>query len=222
MRLTRQLLAAVERNSRFLEVGAPTGLTGLLTHGSPRSTLLYLYSSTLDKLKEFPEHSVYRQATEALTKQRMQVVESVKPAGLEQWQQRVDPLVLKHPEAIRKIKNSSSSSNGEYNIVWKERDVGPASEDAEGPDGEARSGAVPAVKEGASWSQEEVDRIARSVRNASAVAEDVLVEIEPEPALTRDQIEEIEGKLNAGLIEEVIQVAEAEQELVDVMFKNKV
>ncbi|KAG9622147.1 hypothetical protein KCU64_g20939, partial [Aureobasidium melanogenum] len=65
MRASSRLLAQA---SRFLTPGAPTGLTGVLTHAAPRSTLLYLYNSTLDKLKQFPEHSVYRQSTEALTK----------------------------------------------------------------------------------------------------------------------------------------------------------
>ena len=38
----------------------------------------------------------------------------------------------------------------------------------------------------------------------------------------RDRIEEIENKIGAGLIEEVIQVAEGELSLVDTMIKSKV
>jgi len=48
------------------------------------------------------------------------------------------------------------------------------------------------------------------------------VEWEPEPQLTADQISELETKIGAGLIEEVIQVAENELKLVDTMAQAKV
>ena len=116
MRFTRRLLA-VAQSGRFLEAGNPTGLTGLLTHSAPRSTLMYTYNSTLDKLKRFPESSVYRQATEALTKQRLSVIEGIKPEGLEQWHERVRAVVEAHPEAFRKIGTQTDSK--EVNIVFK-------------------------------------------------------------------------------------------------------
>lgn len=40
--------------------------------------------------------------------------------------------------------------------------------------------------------------------------------------LTDDRIEEIESKIGAGLIEEVIQVAEGELRLADIMLQSKV
>jgi NADH dehydrogenase (ubiquinone) 1 alpha subcomplex subunit 5 len=46
--------------------------------------------------------------------------------------------------------------------------------------------------------------------------------IEPEPALTIDQITEIETKIQAGLLEEIIQVAEGENQLVDTLAKSQV
>lgn len=107
MRAALRLLA---QPARYLDAGTPTGLTGLFTHANPRSALLYTYNSTLDKLKKFPEHSVYRQSTEALTKHRLSVIESVKPEGLEQWQDRVERIVNAHPEAFKKIGN---------NVVYK-------------------------------------------------------------------------------------------------------
>ncbi|KAH7379640.1 ETC complex I subunit conserved region-domain-containing protein, partial [Pyrenochaeta sp. MPI-SDFR-AT-0127] len=88
MRAAARLFASV-KPGQFLEAGAPTGLTGLLTHPSPRSALLYHYTSTLDKLKKIPESSVYRQSTEALTKHRLQVIEQSKPAGWDEWQAKV-------------------------------------------------------------------------------------------------------------------------------------
>lgn len=96
MRPAFRLYAAV-KHGRYLEAGNPTGLTGLFTHPAPRSTLLYLYSSTLDKLKSFPEHSVYRQSAEALTNHRMKVVESIKPEGYEEWAKKAAELVEKNP-----------------------------------------------------------------------------------------------------------------------------
>ena len=97
MRPALRLLAAV-KNARYLEAGNPTGLTGLFTHPAPRSTLLYLYSSTLDKLEALPEHSVYRQSAEALTLHRLRIAESIKPSGYEEWAKRAAELVEKNPK----------------------------------------------------------------------------------------------------------------------------
>lgn len=102
MRRTLRQLAAV-KPTRYHEPGTPTGLTGLYTASTPRSTLLYLYSSTLDKLKTIPEHSVYRQSVEALTKHRMQAVESVKPAGYDAWAAKAQKLIQEHPEEFNVV-----------------------------------------------------------------------------------------------------------------------
>jgi NADH dehydrogenase (ubiquinone) 1 alpha subcomplex subunit 5 len=88
MRAAARLFASV-KPGQFLEAGAPTGLTGLLTHPSPRSTLLYHYSSTLDKLTKIPESSVYRQSTEALTRHRLKIVNETKPKGWDAWQEKI-------------------------------------------------------------------------------------------------------------------------------------
>ena len=97
MRPTLRLLAAV-KPGRYLEAGNPTGLTGLFTHPSPRSHLLFLYGSILQKLKSFPESSVYRQSTEALTKHRMDIIRHIKPAGYEEWQKRAEEKMKEHPK----------------------------------------------------------------------------------------------------------------------------
>jgi len=47
------------------------------------------------------------------------------------------------------------------------------------------------------------------------------LKLDPEPLLTRDQIEGIENKIEGGLIEEVIQVAQGELKLVDTMIESK-
>ena len=99
MRVTLRLLADVKAG-RYLRPGHPTGLTGLFNHPSPRSTLIYLYGSTLHKLEKFPEHSVYRQSAEAITKHRMQIIKSIKPEGYDEWAQRATKTLRDYPEAF--------------------------------------------------------------------------------------------------------------------------
>jgi NADH dehydrogenase (ubiquinone) 1 alpha subcomplex subunit 5 len=53
-----------------------TGITGLHPHPQPRTHLLHLYNATLEAVKTIPEHAVYRQSIEALTKDRIRIVES--------------------------------------------------------------------------------------------------------------------------------------------------
>lgn len=107
MRSTLRLLANVK--PRYLEPFAPTGLTGVHTHPSPRPTLIYLYSSTLEKLKAFPESSAYRQSVEALSRHRLQIVESQKPPGFDAWLERVRKTVAEEPERFAKLKQAEGS-----------------------------------------------------------------------------------------------------------------
>lgn len=127
MRSTLRLLANVK--PRYLEPFAPTGLTGLLTHPSPRPTLVFLYQSVLEKLQHFPESSVYRQSTEALTRQRLQIVESTKPPGFEQWLERVKKTVGAEPERFASL----LLKNGQYAASQK-------SDGSENPRGEEWNG----------------------------------------------------------------------------------
>jgi NADH dehydrogenase (ubiquinone) 1 alpha subcomplex subunit 5 len=209
------MLAAVQRGSQFLQAGAPTGLTGLRTHPSPRGTLLYLYTSTLDTLKKFPEHSVYRRSTEALINQRLAIVEATKPAGLEAWQKRVESVLEKHPEAFRKIGVKNTS---EYNIVWKVSAAlagQPGGKDVDEFKGPLLNfdGQLTAAEKAHQGRLLERDQIAERASFPS---------IEDEPSLTVDQINEIESKIGAGLIEEVIQVAQGEKQLAETLLENQV
>jgi len=97
MRRTLRLFANV-KPARYLEAGNPTGLTGLYTHSSPRSSLLYLYSNTLEKLQKFPESSLYRQSVEAVTKRRMSIVEAAVPPGYKEWAERARKIIEQNPE----------------------------------------------------------------------------------------------------------------------------
>lgn len=69
MRVTRYLSNAVQRY-------AATGITGLKPVQHPRPILLEKYNATLSVLSQMPASSIYRKATEALTKQRIAIVES--------------------------------------------------------------------------------------------------------------------------------------------------
>jgi len=64
-RLTRPLLQAIRSS---------TGITGLAVHHDPIPALTSAYTKTLELLKTLPESSVYRQATEALTQHKLDVV----------------------------------------------------------------------------------------------------------------------------------------------------
>lgn len=120
MRATLRLLASV-KPGRYLEAGNPTGLTGLFNHPAPRSTLLFLYGSTLDKLKAFPEHSIYRQSAEALTKHRMNIIESIKPEGYEEWSVKAKEKIEAHPEAFKPgNKQTAHSANDQFFVTTDE------------------------------------------------------------------------------------------------------
>ncbi|KAL2170330.1 hypothetical protein VTG60DRAFT_5009 [Thermothelomyces hinnuleus] len=223
MRATLRLFAAVRPAARYLEPGTPTGLTGLYTHASPRSTLLYLYSTTLEKLKAVPEHSVYRQSVEALTKHRMGLVESVVPPGYDEWAEKAQKLLSERPDEFD-VKGSDSV-NGARAIkverggrAFVVRQI-PQKEDMryEEWDGEQDEG--PEL-EGSRTLEERQDL--RHIFERKDISDVEHVEWEPEPQLTADQIEELENKIGAGLIEEVIQVAEGELKLVDTMIEHKV
>lgn len=225
MRSSLRLLASVQRSTAttatYLEPGAPTGITGLATAASPRSTLLYLYHSTLQKLAKFPAHSVYRQSTEALTKQRMAIVESTIPAGLAEWHQRIAPVVEANPKAFRVIPALTPATKGEFNIVWKDAVIKPNKKGKFGQDewdGEKVGKPFP---EGPG-SIEEKRLLTRELSRNPAEEARMVPKIEAEPRLTAEQINEMESKIGAGLIEEVIQVAEGEAKLADVLLEAQV
>jgi hypothetical protein len=114
MRSTLRLLAKL-KPERYLEAYSNTGLTGLFTHPAPRPTLIHLYRNTLDKLKELPDSSVYRQSTEALTRHRLKIVESVKPEGFEAWEAKAKEYIEKDPKmALQAEKDYVSYTQLEY------------------------------------------------------------------------------------------------------------
>ncbi|KAK1755789.1 ETC complex I subunit conserved region-domain-containing protein [Echria macrotheca] len=279
MRRTFRLLASV-KPARYLEAGAPTGLTGLYTHPSPRSALLFLYSSTLDKLRAVPEHSVYRQSVEALTKHRMALVEATVPPGHEEWASRARTVLAAELEHARKrsaltaeldkaekelAANAATTNEHDKNkalrvaamrkmlaelppvegdvvlSVSNNNDVAvrverngqnffirhlatPRDQRDREWDGafEAKEQGLRTLKETQIMKESLEESLRKELVGEKLEAPPALPALGPEPQLTADQISELETKIGAGLIEEVIQVAEGELKLVDVMVQAKV
>ncbi|TPX06979.1 uncharacterized protein E0L32_011124 [Thyridium curvatum] len=222
MRRTLRLLASV-KPARYLEPGTQTGLAGVYTHSSPRSALLYLYTHTLEKLKAFPEHSVYRQSVEALTKHRLAIVEASKPAGYDEWAERARKLIAENPGQFNVSASGRIDGAQAHRITigGKEflvRHIPPEKDQRyQEWDGEIDEG--PEL-EGARTEEERKDQVLLATRKP--LEEVKQIKWEDEPQLTADQISEIENKIGAGLIEEVIEVAEGEVGLIDKMLQAKV
>lgn len=178
MRAASRLLASV-KPGQFLEAGTPTGLTGLLTHPSPRSALLYNYHSTLDKLKAIPESSVYRQSTEALTKHRLQIIEQSKPKGWDEWQEKVK-LQLSDDASAFDVVNTSA---GPTIILPKDSKVDFRARRAEW-NGEVQQ----PFPEGIRSSKERLPHVRKMKGDAKYTPERALHEIklEPEPQWTAE------------------------------------
>ncbi|KAF3389050.1 hypothetical protein F1880_003362 [Penicillium rolfsii] len=219
MRSTLRLLANVK--PRYLEPFTPTGLTGLTTHPSPRPTLIYLYTTTLQKLSNFPESSAYRQSVEALTRHRLQIVESQKPPGFEQWLERVKKTVGAEPERFAQLQRS----DGTFAYVGSQQPDGSDNARGEEWDGEGLSstteGPARTPQEAAEW-QKIVEESSSTAAKVESDHHESNMSWENEPALEAEQVSEIEQKIGAGLIEEIIQVAEAELKLTDELYKARV
>lgn len=214
MRAAARLLASV-KPGQVLEAGTPTGLTGLLTHPSPRSALLYHYSNTLEKLKQIPESSVYRQSTEALTKHRLAIVEQSKPKGWDEWQEKVKLQVGEDPTNYTIVE----STQGSTVVLPKNQEVDERAKRAEW-DGEV----FQQFSEGIRSSKERSKILQQMKGDAKYTPERAIsqVKFDPEPQYTTEAISDLESKIGAGLIEEVIAVAEGEHKLVEVMTKAQV
>ncbi|KAL9023060.1 MAG: hypothetical protein Q9196_007406, partial [Gyalolechia fulgens] len=206
MKHTTRLLAAV-KSEKFLTAGNPTGLTGLLTHPAPRSELLYLYTSTLSKLSRLPAHSVYRHATEAITKHRLSIIHATKPAGYEEWAQRAQRHIREHPEVF--------GEGRDVGDVFVQARMTREKEDVEWDGGKEL---IPSASELSMKDRENMK--GRSTRPTESQRFD-LEDWENEPPLEASQIAEIEDQIGGGLIEEVIQVAEGEHQLVDIMLESR-
>ncbi|KAF7560780.1 hypothetical protein G7046_g3364 [Stylonectria norvegica] len=209
--------------ARYLEAGTPTGLTGLWTHATPRSTLLYLYGTTLSRLQNIPESSLYRQSVEATTKHRMGLVEQFVPPGHEEWAVKAKALIGDNASQFTKAIDARTDGGevrtvkmGDKTFIVGRKHI-PGDIRKEEWDGEEDEGAE---LEGIRTAAERADQALWAERRP--LEDHEKVEWVDEPQLTADQISELEVKLSAGLIEEVIQVAENELVLVETMQRAKV
>jgi NADH dehydrogenase (ubiquinone) 1 alpha subcomplex subunit 5 len=183
MRATTRLLAQV-RKSRFLEPGAPTGLTGLLTSPHPRPQLMSIYNRTLEKLQAFPESSVYRQSTEALTRHRLNLVENTKPEGLEAYESRRNQLLAEHAEHFKQYAPDAFKTSGNvwYNTELYNPDYEPATNIH--PDEPQPEGPRPSSERDAKHAQmiaEEFEALDKQETPQPTIT------LEAEPPLTADQ-----------------------------------
>ncbi|KAI5292108.1 hypothetical protein KEM52_006613 [Ascosphaera acerosa] len=194
----------------YLTPGSATGLAGLLTHPHPRPALLHAYKTTLQKLRAFPESSAYRKSVEALTAHRLAIVERTKPAGFAEWEARVKEAVQQDEK-----RRAFLGVDGSYVVPLPEQ--GKAEDlDFYGVEGKAQ-------EEGAAVTEEEARaREAELLKALEANEEEKIERLPQEPPLTAAQVSQIENEIGAGLLEEVLQVAEGELQLVDKMYEAKV
>lgn len=178
MRSATRLLAAV-KPGRVLEPGTPTGLTGLATHPAPRSALIYLYSSTLSKLQQIPETSVYRQATEALTKKRLAIIEATKPPGFDAWEGRMEHAVNNLGDHVGPKTLNYEGRQFILAKMWKKEAKSAAAHEWDGMK-------PPKPMDGPK-TQDELDMVLE--REAKLTASDAIERpsLEPEPFLTVEQ-----------------------------------
>lgn len=174
MKSSLRLLANIRPGGHYLRPYAPTGLTGLRNHPSPRSSLIFLYQSTLNKLKDFPESSVYRKATEALTQHRLRIVQAVKPPGFEEWNHRLQAAIKQDPERFK----SALQPSGFYAAQVEDNFTHPDDREWDGEEYRPQ-------EEGAAMSEEEVMKRFKTLTEQT-VAKDV-PQWEPEPALLAEQ-----------------------------------
>ncbi|KAI9892236.1 MAG: hypothetical protein M1814_001695 [Vezdaea aestivalis] len=219
MRVATRLLANV-KGPRILESYQPTGLTGLLTHPSPRSTLLYTYNATLEKLQKFPESSVYRKSTEALTRKRLKVVEAHTPIGFEQWQTRAEEHFKNNPKELEKLLGTKSL----YNVSELQGKIFLMTQDRPEPDPlkDAWSGTKPGTVLEGTYTEEEKQRAKHFDTYYEGGRGGNVSILDEEPQLNVDQIAAIEQEIGAGLIEEIIQVAQGELGLAQTLADSQV
>jgi NADH dehydrogenase (ubiquinone) 1 alpha subcomplex subunit 5 len=178
---------------------------------------LYTYHQTLLKLAQLPSTSVYRQSTEALTKHRLAIVEAAKPAGYDEWLARVKKQIEAAPGAYKDMKNADGSLS--HMKVYQEKSVAWDGEYKRGQANQEGTNTAAEAEAKGKKVAEEVERVDKAAAVGRVPDED---DLEVEPPLNADQINEIEVKIAAGLIEEVVQVAEGELTLVDEMLESKV
>ncbi|KAF8420717.1 hypothetical protein EV426DRAFT_611914 [Tirmania nivea] len=220
------------RLASYIAPFSPTGLTGLLAHPAPRPTLIAIYNTTLTLLDSLPSHSVYRTSTTTLTKHRLDIIKSITPPSYQSYEQtHLAPLL----PSLQKLASDAGwpetklqAAIAVAQVKAKFRDLTAAvPENAEGVDIEGLEFLSETISEQEKILEEAVDPLAvpskpiQGGKQAVSVGTVAVPPIPAEPQLTAEQVAELEGKLEAGLIEEVIKQGVAEMKLVKEMLEAK-
>lgn len=191
-----------------------TGITGITTHPLPRATLIATYNQTLELLASLPATSVYRTSTENLTKSRLAVIESVKPFGYDEYHNEIDAIRKKYgltDDSIVQKGMSAASLRAALELCRQE--AHPENDITE----------MNHIEDEETLLEDELRfAIFGGLEDGSITAEKIkqyegLMQIPEEPALTPNQVANIENIIGAGLIEEVIIAAQREFQLVKTM-----
>ncbi|RPB22139.1 hypothetical protein L211DRAFT_840020 [Terfezia boudieri ATCC MYA-4762] len=220
------------RLASYIAPFSPTGLTGLLAHPAPRPSLIAIYNTTLTLLNSLPSHSVYRTSTTTLTRHRLDIVTSITPPSYQSYEQtHLAPLL----PSLRKLAEDAGwpetklqAAIAAAQVKAQFRDLTAAvPENAEGVDLEGLEFLNETISEQEKALAEAVDPQAvpskptEGGKQATSVGIVAVPPIPAEPPLTAEQVAELEGKLEAGLIEEVIKQGVAEMKLVKEMLEAK-
>ena len=179
---------------------SPTGLAGIMTHPHPRPALIALYSHTLSVLAELPEHSVYRKSAENLTKHRLSIVSAVKPAGYEAFVEQRRQAGQPEQADIRDVAVYMRALYGQVRGTGK-----PGAPHAYADLELSHWAPIP-------WPEQ--------AATATEHVHDLDVELEPQ--LSAEQVEEIEAQIGEGLIEEVLEVGWGELACAEAMREHQV
>lgn len=101
---------------------ASTGLAGIPVHPNPRPHLIQTYGQTLTALSRLPAHSVYRQATEAVTQRRLAICEANEDVSIIEHQVnngQMEELIIQAEDELRLVNLME-----EYK-PWEELEVKP-------------------------------------------------------------------------------------------------
>jgi hypothetical protein len=163
----------------------------------------------------------------------LEIVESTKPEGYEQWMERVRKQIEASPKAYSQMLNEDGSLASEK----------PQAVQIDNWDGQiSRADAHPEGTNNMSQAERKTRAVEEEVRAKNLEEKEgvqpTVEDLEVEPPLTKEQyvttpyygamltiyprINAIETKIGAGLIEEVIAVAEGELSLVDEMLRHQV
>ena len=231
MRSTFPLLQA---KAAYIHPFTPTGITGILSHPCPRPTLISIYSTTLTLLQSLPLTSLYRISTTNITAHRLSLVSSTLPPDFQTYHTtHIKPHLPTLLSSAKKAgwpeqKLTAAIAAAQVRAQFKSL-LDAVPETGEGIDLDSLNYLNTVFKAQESALADAVDPAAVPVvatdlgqhQQPQQVGTVEIPDVPPEPQLTAQQIVELEEKLEAGLIEEVITQGLDEMKLVKAMMEYK-